>query len=126
MVIRWGASQLRANRATDAEAAAGASLPPVLLWVALASSRAPARPSNGHPVHGPLQEKNRRAQRRFRERQKAKISDLHRQIEDLTGKVGSLQVGAGGRPGRGPVTAREHGPHARRGHTFRPLGQLIH
>ncbi|KAF8065458.1 hypothetical protein HT031_003059 [Scenedesmus sp. PABB004] len=42
--------------------------------------------------HLALQEKNRRAQRRFRERQKAKIQDLHQQIEELTHKVGSLQT----------------------------------
>lgn len=42
--------------------------------------------------HLALQEKNRRAQRRFRERQKAKIQDLHQQIEELTQKVGSLQT----------------------------------
>ncbi|GBF88723.1 hypothetical protein Rsub_01622 [Raphidocelis subcapitata] len=42
--------------------------------------------------HLALQEKNRRAQRRFRERQKAKIAELHRQIEELTTKVGSLQT----------------------------------
>ena len=37
--------------------------------------------------HLALQEKNRRAQRRFRERQKAKITELHKQIDDLTNKV---------------------------------------
>eukprot|EP00878_Enallax_costatus_P001368 GHUV01001517.1.p1 GENE.GHUV01001517.1~~GHUV01001517.1.p1 ORF type:complete len:589 (+),score=216.95 GHUV01001517.1:638-2404(+) len=42
--------------------------------------------------HLALQEKNRRAQRRFRERQKAKIQDLHQQIEELTQKVGGLQT----------------------------------
>eukprot|EP00877_Chromochloris_zofingiensis_P006249 jgi/Chrzof1/1878/Cz10g24190.t1 len=42
--------------------------------------------------HLALQEKNRRAQRRFRERQKAKIQDLHKQIEELTSKVGGLQT----------------------------------
>jgi len=42
--------------------------------------------------HLALQEKNRRAQRRFRERQKAKIQDLHKQIEELTAKVGNLQT----------------------------------
>lgn len=42
--------------------------------------------------HLALQEKNRRAQRRFRERQKTKIQELHQQIEELTSKVGSLQT----------------------------------
>ena len=64
--------------------------------------------------HLALQEKNRRAQRRFRERQKAsllkgihvghgaplifvpphaqtKLHDLHKQIDELTSKVGTLQ-----------------------------------
>ena len=41
--------------------------------------------------HMALQEKNRRAQRRFRERQKTKLADLHRQIDELTSKVSSLQ-----------------------------------
>jgi hypothetical protein len=41
--------------------------------------------------HYALQEKNRRAQRRFRERQKNKLHDLHAQIDELTSKVGSLQ-----------------------------------
>ncbi|KAG1676960.1 hypothetical protein FOA52_014836 [Chlamydomonas sp. UWO 241] len=41
--------------------------------------------------HYALQEKNRRAQRRFRERQKNKLHDLHKQIDELTNKVGSLQ-----------------------------------
>lgn len=41
--------------------------------------------------HQALQEKNRRAQRRFRERQKTKLQELHKQIEELTTKVSSLQ-----------------------------------
>lgn len=41
--------------------------------------------------HQALQEKNRRAQRRFRERQKTKLQDLHKQIEELTTRVSSLQ-----------------------------------
>ncbi|GAX79845.1 hypothetical protein CEUSTIGMA_g7285.t1 [Chlamydomonas eustigma] len=41
--------------------------------------------------HQALQEKNRRAQRRFRERQKNKLHDLHKQIDELTAKVGTLQ-----------------------------------
>lgn len=39
-----------------------------------------------------MQEKNRLAQRRFRERQKAKVLDLHRQIDDLRGVVDNLQL----------------------------------
>lgn len=39
-----------------------------------------------------MQEKNRLAQRRFRERQKAKVHDLHKQIEELRERVDSLQV----------------------------------
>lgn len=42
--------------------------------------------------HQALQEKNRRAQRRFRERQKTKIQELHKQIEELTSKVSNLQT----------------------------------
>ncbi|GMH45128.1 hypothetical protein BSKO_13085 [Bryopsis sp. KO-2023] len=38
-----------------------------------------------------IQEKNRLAQRRFRERQKAKVQDLHTQIEDLKAKVDALE-----------------------------------
>lgn len=39
-----------------------------------------------------VQEKNRLAQRRFRERQKAKVQDLHSQIGDLKSEVGVLLV----------------------------------
>lgn len=39
-----------------------------------------------------LQEKNRRAQRRFRERQKARVSELLEQVEALTNKVEGLEA----------------------------------
>lgn len=39
-----------------------------------------------------MQEKNRLAQRRFRERQKAKVLDLHKQIDGLRGIVDNLQM----------------------------------
>ncbi|GIL65285.1 hypothetical protein Vafri_19086, partial [Volvox africanus] len=42
--------------------------------------------------HAALQEKNRKAQRRFRERQKTKLMELHKQIEELAGKVSNLQT----------------------------------
>nr|QKY14967.1 predicted protein [Polytomella parva] len=42
--------------------------------------------------HLALQEKNRKAQRRFRERQKNKLQELHKQIEDLNTKVSQLQT----------------------------------
>lgn len=38
------------------------------------------------------QQKNRLAQRRFRERQKAKVQNLHSEIEDLKSKVDTLQM----------------------------------
>ncbi|KAJ9528374.1 hypothetical protein QJQ45_014362, partial [Haematococcus lacustris] len=54
-------------------------------------SRKPGPLHDGERRHLALQEKNRRAQRRFRERQKNKLQDLHKQIEELTDKVSSLQ-----------------------------------
>ncbi|CAD7695994.1 unnamed protein product [Ostreobium quekettii] len=39
-----------------------------------------------------MQEKNRLAQRRFRERQKAKVHGLHKEIEDLRSTVENLQL----------------------------------
>eukprot|EP00198_Chlamydomonas_reinhardtii_P008805 XP_001698142.1 predicted protein [Chlamydomonas reinhardtii] len=50
-------------------------------------------PGGMHPGAGGMPgEKNRKAQRRFRERQKTKLLELHKQIEELTGKVSNLQT----------------------------------
>lgn len=53
--------------------------------------------SSGHQDLGKKNEtttlqKNRQAQRRFRERQKAKVKNLHTEIEELRAKVEALQV----------------------------------
>jgi hypothetical protein len=39
-----------------------------------------------------VQEKNRRAQRRFRERQKAKMKDMTEQLDDMSGELGKLRM----------------------------------
>jgi hypothetical protein len=48
--------------------------------------------ADGRYPKAAVQEKNRRAQKRFRERQKAKMTDMTSQLDEMTGELGRLRL----------------------------------